>query len=43
MMYPIPESWTLDGFSADLNADLSAQDVAFIQEVYQLETTTAKS
>jgi serralysin len=43
MMYPIPESWTLDGFSADMNADLSAQDIAFIQEVYQLETTTAKS
>jgi serralysin len=42
MMYPIPASWTLDGFSADLNADLSPQDVAFIQEVYQLETTTAK-
>jgi hypothetical protein len=43
MMYPIPASWTNDGFSADLNADLSAQDVEFIQEVYQLETTTSKS
>jgi serralysin len=41
MMYPIPASWTLDGFSADMNADLSPQDVEFIAEVYQLETTTA--
>jgi serralysin len=43
MMYPIPASWTNDGFSADMNADLSEQDVAFIHEVYQLETTTSKS
>lgn len=43
MMYPIPAAWTNDGFSADLNADLSEQDVAFIHEVYQLETTTSKS
>ena len=43
MMYPIPAAWTNDGFSADLNADLSEQDVTFIHEVYQLETTTSKS
>lgn len=43
MMYPIPAAWTNDGFSADMNADLSEQDVAFIHEVYQLETTTSKS
>jgi hypothetical protein len=34
MMYPIPEAWTLDGFSATLNDDLSAQDVALIRETY---------
>jgi serralysin len=34
MMYPIPKSWTLDGFSAGLNGDLSAQDVDFIHGVY---------
>jgi serralysin len=35
MMYPIPKSWTLDGFSADLNTDLSEQDVEFIRGAYQ--------
>jgi len=35
MMYPIPKSWTLDGFSADLNSDLSQQDVEFIRGAYQ--------
>jgi hypothetical protein len=34
MMYPIPAAWTLDGFSADLNADLSEQDIAFIRQEY---------
>ena len=34
MMYPIPASWTLDGFSADMNGDLSEQDVQLIREVY---------
>jgi hypothetical protein len=34
MMYPIPAAWTLDGFSADLNADLSEHDVEFIKGIY---------
>lgn len=34
MMYPIPASWTLDGFSADLNGDLSEQDRQFIRRAY---------
>jgi hypothetical protein len=34
MMYPIPESWTLDGFSADMNADLSPDDRKLIHQVY---------
>jgi serralysin len=34
MMYPIPASWTLDGFSAGLNADLSDTDVDFIRKAY---------
>ena len=34
MMYPIPASWTLDGFSADLNADVSPQDREFISQEY---------
>ena len=34
MMYPIPEAWTLDGFSADLNEDVSTQDREFIHEEY---------
>jgi serralysin len=34
MMYPIPASWTLDGNSAGLNPDLSAQDKAFIKIQY---------
>jgi serralysin len=34
MMYPIPKAWTLDGFSAGLNGDLSAQDVDFIKGAY---------
>lgn len=42
MMYPIPASWTLDGFSADLNDDLSRSDVYFIREVYGGGQTTAE-
>ena len=38
MMYPIPAAWTLDGFSADLNDDLSEDDVAFIKRIYGEET-----
>lgn len=34
MIYPIPKSWTLDGFSADLNADLSTNDKKLIHRVY---------
>lgn len=34
MMYPIPKSWTLDGFSAGLNKDLSADDKKLIKKVY---------
>lgn len=34
MMYPIPASWTNDGFSADLNSDLSHDDVRLIRTVY---------
>jgi len=34
MMYPIPASWTLDGFTADLNADLSAKDKIFVHGEY---------
>jgi serralysin len=31
MMYPLPASWTTDGFSAGLNSTLSATDKKFIQ------------
>lgn len=34
MMYPIPPSWTLNGFSADANATLSAKDIEFINQQY---------
>jgi serralysin len=34
MMYPIPASWTIDGFSATLNDELSETDKAFIREEY---------
>lgn len=34
MMYPIPASWTLDGFSAGLNDDLSNEDKTLIRNVY---------
>ena len=34
MMYPIPATWTIDGFSIGLNSGLSEQDRAFIREQY---------
>lgn len=34
MMYPIPKAWTLDGFSAELNSELSDEDVEFIRKAY---------
>ena len=38
MMYPIPASWTLDGFSAGFNSILSELDKSFIASVYQKTT-----
>lgn len=40
MMYPIPASWTLDGFSAGFNSILSELDKSFIASVYQKTTGT---
>jgi hypothetical protein len=34
MMYPIPSRWTRDGFSTELNADLSPLDKQFIRQMY---------
>lgn len=34
MLYPIPASWTTDGFSAGINSQLSAQDRSFIKSEY---------
>jgi serralysin len=34
MMYPIPGSWTLDGFSAGFNSGLSGTDKDFIRRAY---------
>lgn len=34
MMYPIPKAWTLDGFSAELNDDLSTDDIKFTRQAY---------
>ena len=34
MMYPIPAAWTTDGFSADLNGELSDTDKNFIRSAY---------
>jgi serralysin len=34
MMYPIPASWTTDGFSVGLNEKLSTTDVEFISGAY---------
>jgi hypothetical protein len=41
MMYPIPKAWTLDGFSADLNSDVSNDDIEFIRSAYPGTTTSA--
>lgn len=35
MMYPIPARWTENGFSTELNADLSPLDRQFIREMYK--------
>ena len=40
MMYPIPASWTLDGFSTGFNGILSELDKSFIASVYQRTTGT---
>lgn len=34
MMYPIPASWTTDGFSTGLNRELSEIDKEFIRDAY---------
>lgn len=34
MMYPIPASWTTNGFSVGLNSDLSSADKKFIHSQY---------
>ncbi len=34
MMYPIPASWTTDGFTVGLNEALSDTDRLFIHEQY---------
>ncbi|HWI71181.1 MAG TPA: hypothetical protein VNT55_04445 [Baekduia sp.] len=34
MMYPIPKTWTRDGFSSGFNDDFSAEDVALIRKTY---------
>jgi hypothetical protein len=37
MMYPIPAAWTNDGFSADMNPDMSQTDRDFIRREYHQE------
>jgi serralysin len=34
MMYPIPAAWTLDGFSAGLNREISPHDTELIHSAY---------
>jgi serralysin len=34
MMYPIPSSWTKDGFSVGLNTELSSKDRELAKQVY---------
>jgi serralysin len=36
MMYPIPRAWTIDGFSAGLNGELSANDKTLVASVYPI-------
>jgi serralysin len=35
MMYPIPRTWTLDGFSSGMNSSLSSGDRRLIKKVYR--------
>ncbi len=35
MLYPIPARWTRNGFSTELNADLSPLDKQFIRDMYR--------
>jgi len=35
MMYPIPKSWTTNGFSVGLNTNLSPTDIAFVHSQYR--------
>lgn len=39
MMYPIPPTWTTDGFSAGLNSTLSGTDISFIRKEYGTKPT----
>jgi len=34
MMYPVPQSWTLDGFSSEMNRELSDNDKRLVGWVY---------
>jgi Astacin (Peptidase family M12A) len=34
MLYPIPKSWTLDGFSREMNRELSDEDKRLVKNVY---------
>jgi len=34
MMYPIPKSWTTDGFSAGMNGELSDMDKSKVRSHY---------
>lgn len=34
MLYPIPVTWTTNGFSSGLNTKMSAQDIAFVRKCY---------
>jgi serralysin len=34
MLYPIPKSWTTDGFSREMNRELSAEDKRLVQYIY---------
>lgn len=36
MLYAIPERWTTDGFSSELNSDLSEKDIFLINDIYGL-------
>jgi serralysin len=40
MMYPIPAVWTNDGFSAELNPDLSDHDIDLIRQAYPSMSTS---